>query len=355
MHNPAITTVRNRLTRDKWPHFNSFLDKWDAFHDTHQLSTEHQSKAVLFHYTSAIGLLGILKSHSLWLTHSSFLNDSEEFSYLNKIITELGDKLPQPRNRSEHLSSAQSVNQIYNLISAFKNWGLFVGCLSTKGNDLSQWRGYASGGTGYCLGFDAKDIITALNHTQTDSIAKKSYLRKVIYSRYEQERWLKVSFDAIFADAHQITTDIITKANGQHVDISTTETIQYMDAAMRLTLIEFGSCFKHPDFEAESEWRIAHLKLAQHIFPTNDMLRGNPLGNNVEFRSSGNTIVPYLPIYLGLESTRGGRSIPVKEIMIGPINNREVSKASVEMLILRYFGYYAYKTPSIAVSEISLR
>src|SRR5438045_1716386 len=37
-----------------------------------------QGLLLLYHYTDLSGLLGILKKHDLWLTHSRYSNDAEE-------------------------------------------------------------------------------------------------------------------------------------------------------------------------------------------------------------------------------------------------------------------------------------
>jgi hypothetical protein len=41
---------------------------------------------VLVHYTSAQGLEGILRSNTLWATHSSYTNDEEELQTWKKLL-----------------------------------------------------------------------------------------------------------------------------------------------------------------------------------------------------------------------------------------------------------------------------
>src|ERR1019366_1397698 len=51
--------------------------------------TESQTMSnTLFHYTTAAGLLGILRSSSLWATDLHFLNDAQEAIYAQEWVTD---------------------------------------------------------------------------------------------------------------------------------------------------------------------------------------------------------------------------------------------------------------------------
>jgi hypothetical protein len=41
----------------------------------------HPVPTLLYHYTDARGLLGIIESHAIWATHLHYLNDAQEFAY----------------------------------------------------------------------------------------------------------------------------------------------------------------------------------------------------------------------------------------------------------------------------------
>src|SRR6266403_3580319 len=62
----------------------------------------------LFHYTDASGLLGILRSCSLWATHFQSLNDTSEMHYAIKQARDLLDSLVEkgPENKKCFLRSA---------------------------------------------------------------------------------------------------------------------------------------------------------------------------------------------------------------------------------------------------------
>jgi hypothetical protein len=42
---------------------------------------DHPVPPLLYHYTDATGLLGIVQSRAIWATHIRYLNDAQEFDY----------------------------------------------------------------------------------------------------------------------------------------------------------------------------------------------------------------------------------------------------------------------------------
>lgn len=50
----------------------------------------------LFHYTTAAGLLGILKSAKLWATDLRFLNDAQEFIYARDTVIRAIELMENP-------------------------------------------------------------------------------------------------------------------------------------------------------------------------------------------------------------------------------------------------------------------
>jgi len=100
---------------------------------------KNQKKCNKYHYTNEEGLKGILSKRTLWLMHSSGLNDLSE----GKIILEKA-KVTLKINNPMLLGTFE------NLIS--DGLDSFYSCsFSSYGNLLSQWRGY---GDNIALGFD---------------------------------------------------------------------------------------------------------------------------------------------------------------------------------------------------------
>src|ERR1700730_1271189 len=105
------------------------------------------AERVLYHYTSAGGLLGIIESGTLWASDCRFLNDATELSYsteqLLAALSTLEDDTMGPESGFilpgvvEHLTA--------------ETFRVHVVCFCEDGDLLSQWRGYGADG-GYAVG-----------------------------------------------------------------------------------------------------------------------------------------------------------------------------------------------------------
>lgn len=114
---------------------------------------------LLFHYTDATGLTGIVQSHQLWATSALHLNDSSEFVDAMELLLE-----HTKRRMHGDTSFAHNWNELHD---EWKTKGkqiaenIFVVSFSTEGNQLSQWRAYCPKGNGYSLGFGLEDLTYA--------------------------------------------------------------------------------------------------------------------------------------------------------------------------------------------------
>ena len=110
----------------------------------HSEPATNNSRPLLYHYTDAGGLVGVLNSKCLWFSHLQFMNDSEEWSYgvkmLAKVVEEFTD-IP-------HLKGSVDVVSNYNGFADHYSFSL-----SENKDILSQWRGYCPKG-GYSFSID---------------------------------------------------------------------------------------------------------------------------------------------------------------------------------------------------------
>lgn len=125
----------------------------------------------LYHYTSTSGLIGILSNEVIWLTNAGFLNDIEELSYGAKMMAEslregaeleLETRSGDP-NTEYVADSLRSIAKSLVLFQQENPIGIefpFVSCFSRERDDLSQWRGYASGG--YCVVFHRDSLKSSM-------------------------------------------------------------------------------------------------------------------------------------------------------------------------------------------------
>ena len=105
---------------------------------------------LLYHYTSLTGLMGIVKSGSLYATDIRFFNDAAEMAHAANLI------------RCEIVRRTDVYGANTTLLSQFREWVSnrltnghmqFVVSFTANGNILSQWRGYCPKGQGVSIGF----------------------------------------------------------------------------------------------------------------------------------------------------------------------------------------------------------
>lgn len=107
-----------------------------------------QMPEVIYHYTSNDVLVKILEFGTLRLSAKHHLNDSMEGE---QFFTLLGTHDNNPD--AARLASVRR---------ALEPFEFFVTCFSSCGDRLSQWRGYASNGSGVAIGFKRAAIVNAI-------------------------------------------------------------------------------------------------------------------------------------------------------------------------------------------------
>jgi hypothetical protein len=198
----------------------------------------------LFHYTSVNGLRGIIDSGNIWATHLGFLND------LSEGRAAVADEAHQARleetDRRSPLFIAsfcrhQEPHQLRN--------GL-----------LSQWRGYAGEGGGYCVVLD-EEILDGL---------------------VEAER--RISPGLIV-----VKKDVLYRRDGDDPGL----------AMSNLEFLDLAAFVKSEVFSEENETRI--------------MLAVPPHGQRrIRFREAAEMLIPFVEIF------SGRRALPIVEIIVGP-------------------------------------
>jgi hypothetical protein len=107
------------------------------------------SPQTLWHYTSAQGLVGIIRTDRLWASDSLFLNDAAERNYgVELMMSALADVEIDSPARS---TTAFILGLVHPESGILRRWldaqlRLFVTCFCSEGDLLSQWRTYAGSG-----------------------------------------------------------------------------------------------------------------------------------------------------------------------------------------------------------------
>ena len=233
--------------------------------------------AVLYHYTDASGLLGIVETNRMTATHVDFLNDPCEIEYGVAHVCKMCDEAADGTEDADlkKLLRQVRVNMNHRLqdISAF-----FVASFSQRCNHLGQWRAYAEDGHGYCIGFKIGG----------DDGLDKEWLLPVEYDGSAQSDPMRRVVDVIIDVLSPIEiTPNVTNTAWAHLWHHATRN---------------AASFKHGAYQEEQEWRMVYSKVTP---------------DRMEFRPRRGEVVPYVD--LSFRSTRGDLELaPIVSVTTGP-------------------------------------
>ena len=116
----------------------------------------------LFHYSSQAGLIGIIKGGEMWMTHTQFLNDTQEYNHaIVMIASEMAERIKTaPANEISILEVI--LKQITHDLSQIN---VCVCCFSEDGDSLSQWRAYGSSAASCSIGFCGESLASIASGT----------------------------------------------------------------------------------------------------------------------------------------------------------------------------------------------
>jgi hypothetical protein len=129
----------------------------------------------IYHYTDGTGLLGIVQTRTLWLTHIAYLNDASEYTYARQIYERAIEKLSVDPTRSAELraDAKASLSEVQPVLDT-STQGVFVASFSEALDDLGQWRGYAGTGARFCIGFSV-DALKQIASTSNLLLQRVAY------------------------------------------------------------------------------------------------------------------------------------------------------------------------------------
>ena len=217
----------------------------------------------LYHYTNMHGLVGIVKSKSIWCTKIQYLNDASEYEHgFSFLKTAMLDNEQGLENAWKGLTVKEK--DIDSSIQEYSMLDIFVSSFTELSDTLSQWRGYASD-NGVYISFGRKKLKTqasAKNYSLLECVyeddKKKNLAEKYI------KRWIK-----------------ILKDDGGRFGGSN-ETVKFIVKCF----IKHSCRFKHESFKEEKEWRLIS-------FPKDGVLNITPNTKVVKFRPSRTNLIPY--------------------------------------------------------------
>jgi hypothetical protein len=137
---------------------------------------------ILWHYTDAAGLFGIVSSARLRFGDARFLNDRRERTYGERLMNEIFDELI----RGDESGPIARFRRLVGVLRLPER--LYICSFSATEASISQWQRYGADGNGYCIGFARK---------QLDELLDKEYVSRVdmLYNEADQRELMQVAIE----------------------------------------------------------------------------------------------------------------------------------------------------------------
>lgn len=270
---------------------------------------------MLYHYTTAVGLKGIVEDGAIRASDAEFLNDAMELQLgrdelYGSLMTEAERIAPEAdlslRGGAEHsratvMRSAASHLRPGGMFLSKQAHSAYVACFCEVGDLLSQWRGYAEG-AGYAIGF-RQSALQAIDPTPTTMrvIGQDGEIAEYVDGPPLATRLVQVRYepDAIATVVQQVVGTIAPHPVGHPGATGWAQ-------AQRVLLPTLAS-LKNAAFQEEREWRLITV--------------GSEGLETTQFRVGALGLVPYIPLQLPPDS--------IAEIVIGPGANADLRKHGV--------------------------
>lgn len=291
---------------------------------------------LLYHYTNAHGALGIMDSSRLWSTGAYVLNDTREIEYgldllknalkaartagkrnkkLSSFLADLESLTHHPSGRVERINS------------------IFITSFCEQSDVLRQWRAYSSGGDGYCLAFDPREMENLKVKQAPDGFMLD--LVKVEYRPETQTALLEKSLKE-FGEAFESEDNFAF--------------LHETSFALLAWEILFSTVltFKHPSFEDENEWRLIvrpNPVLSRQQSPPSDLA-----ADGIRFKPCFTAVGGYIKHYVELEPN-DKNVLPIKSVCLGPKIHEQHTEVIFRMLAMTR----GYKLEGISRSACQLR
>ncbi len=240
---------------------------------------------VIYHYTTQDGLIGILKESALWATKIHYMNDASEliepFRIANAQLRTLVSQL-DAEGAKDKKTTKEIILRILDDIRIYRHSNICVASFCTKGDLLSQWRGYGIPGSAYSIGFDRENLVKTIG-SHPFKLRRCQYYTPNSY----QEK------------IHQFISEIINEAKTKN-DIPEDFIGKFLNMAATM---------KFECFQEEEEWRIVSLSSL------------NFTDEKFNFKTGKSVVIPYYSLPLDLSS--------IVEIIVGPCQHPKLAEDAI--------------------------
>ena len=307
--------------------FSSFHNEISNVFNHHLKDLTEESD--FYHYTTLDAVISMVDKCELWLSHPAFSNDILEINYglnvFHKIVEDRQDTTMKAVLNSESMRR---------LLLTW--WQPFVFCLTRHRDHLPHWQAYARrNGCSIRFGGDIGNIRISREPSDGTELDYAGFV-PVIYDKDLQAECAREVYELICEGVKHSNRPGELKASAMYASINC------------------AVIFKHPSFRHEGERR---LILPLSPFDPDKMPTGADLMDPkvmqaalrddipIRHRPSQRFAKPYV-----IGKPADNKRLPIREIMIGPSDDAERMRMSLEHLMtMKGYG----DTP-IRVSEIPL-
>ena len=332
-------------------------EEWALFNEAqNDVSRRHRSRArrladeepLVWHYTNAAGLLGILKHREVWLTHQQHLNDASEIKYGEQVAWDaLGTFMQTPEQcwpgAEDHPYGWEDfLQEISRQVAPGGRFQRFadtaMACFSREPDLATQWLLYGDGGRGFALGFKLAflaELATANPNVQVEEVCYDGDGQED--EAYEAIGLALLPYWRRFDSGEGWTDELALAA-------LSTATLALTRAVPR---------WKNPGFRAEREvrlvedcFRLERLKSVHLRMPLVEAVlrdRHKKGLDRYSVRSSGGRLVPYLEVPLA-----GPANEWLGAIRVGPCRDFQRDEAVVRLMLAQANGVKVEVTQSSA-------
>lgn len=273
-----------------------------------------QKGTTLFHYTKLDSFKGIIENKCFWATEYKYLNDEDEFSYVNKILkevlTEQIDSLPSHKEFEPFITA---INECM-LGELVKDY--YIVSFSLNPDNLTLWAEFSNPGCN--IEFSPESLVA-------DNIYD---MCEVIYDKEHQKNMVKEAIDIVLRHFYPERKN---KKNLFNYLDGVSEQHQKLIAYPCAKLVALnGMAMKSPLFAAEKEYRAIYR------------CKNN---EDVRYRLARNMFVPYM-----IENITGDDNF-VKSVKLAPLNRTDLDIKAID----GFLKAHGMDNTKIGVSEIVLK
>lgn len=284
------------------------------------------SSSIIYHYTSAEGLLNILTTKKLWFSDIQFMNDESEITHTFKLLTDVLHTFKEKIDNSFYNEIIEYIDKRTKLPTLFADYinrsSFFVACFSTEQDDLSLWNYYTKTDNmaGYNIGFDIKSFIKEIQD-------QLKVMHHFVYGKTicEKEKQIQYIQEAII-EYNEVYNNMKTSKDKQN-------TIKSFLGLIHI----FSLFFKTESFKNENEYRFVISEYTDIIHKNNDR------AFQITHRMQNGMIIPHIEV--------GFSKNIVSVVTTSPTIKQDYYKAGVESLLHQN----EYHQTKIEISKIPLR